>query len=416
MQVRSEGEQRSGRRAAGGAGVRAHNAALLLNLAWESKGISRAELARQTGLSRSTVSDIVSELLQQGLIEESHVARSTGGRPPIVLRFRDERFRLIGVEMGASHISAVVTDVRGLPRVVFHCEHDVQNDPDGAIRLTERTIERCIRSVSSEQHIVGIGVAVPCPIDPQLPDQLSRRILPKWQGVQLGKILRARFPQPIFIDNDANLGALAERWWGAGRLDPDFAFVKVATGVGAGIIIDGHIYRGSGGIAGEIGHTIVEAQGPRCRCGLSGCLEALIGADALLQQLQKLKNTHPDSALAKIEDPRLTDLVQCAKHGDTLAIKIIARAGHALGGAIANLLNIFNPATIILGGSLTRAGEDLLKPIRETVQKRALWHSIADTRILISTLGEEAIALGAATQVLAAALTQPTLFSTPESK
>lgn len=396
--------------------MRAYNASLLLNLVWESEGISRAELARQTGLSRSTVSDIVSEHRAKQLITESHVARSTGGRPPIVLCFNDERFRLIGVEMGSSHVSTLITDVRGQPRVVFHRDHDVQGDPEGTLRIIERDIERCLEVArGSGAQVVGIGIAVPCPINPARPEQLSPRILPRWEGTRLAERLRERFQVAVLIDNDANLGALAERWWGAGRQIPDFAYVKIATGVGAGIIIDGHIYRGSGGVAGEIGHTAVRADGPRCRCGLNGCLESLVGTPALLRQVVEQRSAHPDSPLATAQAPLLSDLVRAADGNDPLAVRIIQDAGASMGVALANLFNVTNPERVILGGSLTRAGETLLQPLRENIRQRALWDTIADGQVLISPLGEEAIALGAATQVLAAALAQPSLFPTLES-
>lgn len=394
--------------------VRAFNTALLLKLIWESKGVSRAELARISGLARSTVSDIVSGLLLRGLIEESHLARSTGGRPPIVLRFRDSRFRFIGVEMGASHLSALTADVHGKALTVFHSTHDVQDDPHGALRVLMRLVARCIHA-SEPAEVVGIGVAVPCPIDPAHPDRLSARILPRWADISLAERLQDRFPLPVFIDNDANLGALAERWWGAGRGVGDFAYVKVATGVGAGLIVDGEIYRGSGGIAGEIGHTAIEASGPPCRCGLNGCLEAMIGTQSLLRQLHQQLPQHPTSSLAAIATPQLSDLIQAAREGDALACRLIHNAGNALGVAFANLLNIFNPSCIILGGSLSRVGDVFLSPIKKTILRRALWDSTTNAEVLISPLGEEAIAIGAATQVLSAALARPSLFPPMES-
>lgn len=414
--ARSSSRQRGQKRAADAAAMRAHNASLLLNLVWESEGISRADLARQTGLSRSTVSAIVSEHCGSGLITESHVARSTGGRPPIVLCFNDERFRLVGVEMGSSHVSTVVADVRGQPRVVFHRDHDVQGDPEGTLRIIERDIARCVAAARGiGAQVVGVGVAVPCPIHPERPDHLSPRILPRWEGVRLAEHLRQSTGLAVFVDNDANLGALAERWWGAGRETSDFAYVKIATGVGAGLIIDGQIYRGSGGVAGEIGHTAVRAGGPPCRCGLQGCLESLVGTPALLRQVVEQRTAHPDSPLASPTTPLLADLVRAANGGDPFAVEIIQEAGAAMGVALANLFNVTNPERVILGGSLTRAGEILLQPLRKNIRQRALWDAIADRQVQVSPLGEEAIALGAATQVLAAALAEPTLFPSQES-
>ena len=391
--------------------MRAHNTGVLLRQIWSvgDQGVSRAGLSRQCGLSRSTVSGIVTDLLGSSLVHESHQARSTGGRPPIVLRFADQQSWIIGVELGASHISTVLCDLRGRPRLELHTDHDVQGDPEGSLRLLEKSIARCIAHPEvDKQQVIGIGIGVPCPIDPAHPDQLSARILPKWGDVRLGERLHKRFGLPTFIDNDANFGALAERWWGAGRGHDNFAYIKVATGVGSGLIIDGRIFRGSGGIAGEIGHTAIDARGPRCRCGLTGCLEAMIGTESLLRRFETLQ---PGALIHSLDD-----IIDLADRDDPVAVQIISETGGYLGIAVANLLNIFNPACVVLGGSLTRVGERLLRPLRETIQGRALWHSIAGAEVLLSTLGDEAIAVGAATQVLAAALTDPTLFPTNQPR
>lgn len=387
--------------------MRAHNTGVLLRHIWSmgEQGVSRADLSRQCGLSRSTVSGIISQLLNAEIIHESHQARSTGGRPPIVLRFADQHSWLIGVELGASHVSAVLCDLRGRLRLELHADHDVQGDPSGSVRLVEKLIARCLDHPTVHgKQVIGIGIGVPCPVDPANPDQLSTRILPLWSDIRLTSQLHERFKLPIFIDNDANFGALAERWWGAGRGHDNFAYIKVATGVGSGLIIDSQIFRGSGGIAGEIGHTTIEARGPRCRCGLSGCLEAMIGTDSLLRRYHTLK---PEGSPAV---SGLDDIIDLADAADPTAVQIITETGEYLGIAIANLLNIFNPACVVLGGSLTRAGDRLLVPIRETIQERALWHSIAGAEVCLTTLGDEAVAVGAATQVLAFALGKPELF------
>ncbi|MFT5687097.1 MAG: putative NBD/HSP70 family sugar kinase [Myxococcota bacterium] len=393
--------------------MRAHNAGVLLRHIWSmgEEGVSRAGLSRQCELSRSTVSGIISQLLDAGLIHESHQARSTGGRPPIVLRFVDQHSWIVGVELGASHVSAVLCDLRGRLRLELHTDHDVQGDPDGSVRLMEKLIARCLaHPVVRGKRVIGIGVGVPCPIDPAHPDQLSTRILPRWGDIRLGAMLHSRFGLPTFIDNDANFGALAERWWGAGRGHDNFAYIKVATGVGAGLIIDSQIFRGSGGIAGEIGHTTIDTRGPRCRCGLSGCLEAMIGTASLLRRYHSLSPGSHSRVTG------LDDIIDLADAGDPVAEQIIGETGGYLGIAVANLLNIFNPACVVLGGSLTRVGDRLLRPLRETIQERALWHSIAGAEVCLTTLGDEAIAVGAATQVLAFALNDPTLFQTTQQR
>ena len=248
--------------------MRAHNTSMLLHCLCAEEPISRASLSRRLGLSRSTVSGIVGELLDAGLVEESHVAASRGGRPPIALKVCRDRLHLLGVELGASHVMVVRTNLQGELQETKGAAFPVQHDPEGALRLVERLLGE-VADGEQGSAIAGVGLAVPSPLDPARPGLLSERILPAWQGVQPAARLTEALGLPVYMDNDANLGALAEARWGAGAGVSDFAYIKVATGVGAGLIIGGEIYRGAAGIAGEIGHTAIDPDGPQCRCGLS---------------------------------------------------------------------------------------------------------------------------------------------------
>ena len=203
------------------------------------------------------------------------------------------------------------------------------------------------------------------------------------------------------MDNDANLGALAEHWWGVGQGIGEFAYLKLGTGVGAGLILDGEIYRGAFGIAGEIGHTAIDPNGPRCRCGLTGCLEAMVGAQSLVARAQK--------ALTK-DIPDLQSLLLDAMSGDNDARALVSEAGRYLGIAVANLVNLVNPGMVVLGGQLPSAGEILFSPLLSAMQERSLSTSWESAEVRPSALGREAVALGAATLVLQAALADPTLF------
>ena len=381
--------------------MREHNAALVVRALWENaEGLSRADLARRLGLSRSTVSAIVHGLLSSGLIVESHRARSTGGRRPIVLRFNDAHLNVLGVDMGSSHVTVARLDLRGRVLARTSTEHDVQHNPKTTLLLMEQLITDAI--AQSDVPILGMGIAVPCPVDADSRHHLSPRILPAWRGVQLGTWLHERFQLPIFMDNDANIGALAEAWWGAGQDVDHFAYIKVGTGVGAGYVISGQPYRGASGIAGEIGHTTVAAQGRSCRCGLRGCLEAEIGFQTVLAKAQEASGS--DVPLT------FTQIIERAHDGDDALNSVIAEAGAHLGVAIANLLNLLNPGRVILGGRLTAAGDRLLGPLRHTVRERALSTSIDRAEILFSDLGEDHIALGAATLVVQHALREPQRF------
>lgn len=384
----------------------------MLRLIWHARRISRADIARQAELSRSTVSDIVTSLLPGGLVAESGSGPSRGGRRPIVLEFQDQACGLLGIEMGATHVAAALTDLRGHVLAWKERSHRVRDDPAGTRAVMAELCDDCLRSAPfPRDRLVGIGVAVPSPVDPSHPDRLSEVVLPAWRGQSGLDELQERYGIPLFVDNDANLGALAEHWWGAGRGVRDFAYIKVATGVGSGHVIDGEIYRGSTGVAGEIGHLAIDPHGEPCICGLRGCLATLVGGSALEARARALLADYPDSALTG-DPPTINTIEDAALAGDPLALQVTQEAAEHLGIAVAGLLNLMNPSVVILGGGLARLGELLLEPLRDTVRKRTLVSSVAAADIRMSELGPRAIAIGAATLVLAAALDDPRLFPT----
>jgi predicted NBD/HSP70 family sugar kinase len=379
---------------------------------WQERRISRAEIARRSGLSRSTVSEIVSGLLATGLVAEIGEGQSSGGRRPIVLEFRDDASYILGVDIGAAHVAVALTDLRGKVLVWASEDHPVREDPAGTAELVERLCEICLKAASDPNRpLLGIGVAVPSPVDPRNPDQPSEVVLPNWKGFTWLGDLPRKYGVPSFVDNDANLGALAERWWGAGRGIEDFAYIKVATGVGAGHVIHGEIYRGATGVAGEIGHMAIDPQGLTCVCGLRGCLVTLIGTPALVRRAESLLEDFPDSVLQG-KSVTMEALEEAAMAHDPLGRKVVAEAAENLGIAVAGMLNLMNPAAVIIGGGLARVGDRLLDPLRETVLTHTLESSLAAAEIMASELGPRSVAIGAATLVLDAALEDPGLFPT----
>ena len=382
----------------------------VLDLVWQRREVSRAEMARHTGRSRSTISDVVGRLLDTGLVEEVGSGESRGGRRPILIGFRDDAGVILGVDLGATHVSVILTDLRGSVLAWHDRPYPVRTDPGGAGKLVVELCRDCMTEWNGNGRLLmGIGVAVPSPVDPESPDRVLERIHPAWRGRAILDRLDAAFGAPVFVDNDANLGAVAERWWGKALGVDDFLYLKVATGVGAGLMIGGEIYRGSTGVAGEIGHIVVDPRGPECVCGSHGCLATLVGTQALVERTSNLLQTSPPSALAGkelnikvIEDAALAD--------DPVALRVVHEAAHHLGIALAGVLNLLNPGSVVVGGSLARAGDRLLVPLREAVFRRTLVASAAAADIGISELGPQATALGAATHVLVAALANPRLF------
>ena len=382
----------------------------VLRLIWEERRISRAEIARRAGLSRSTVSEVVNEILPMGLIAEVGEGPSRGGRRPIVIEFQDDACGILGVEMSATHVAVALTDLHGKVLAWVTRDHPVRSDPLGTRRVITELCRHCIEApAAGGRPLVGIGVAVPSPVDPSHPDRLSTVVLPAWEE-RLGlDELSEQYGVPLLVDNDANLGALAEHWWGLGKDTDNLAYIKVATGIGSGHVIGGEIYRGATGVAGEIGHIAIDPHGKRCICGLRGCLVTLVGGRALEARAAELAADFPQSALAG-KKFTVHDIENAALEGDPLALQVIREAAANLGTAVAGLLNLMNPAVVILGGDLARLGELVLAPLRERVQSRTLVSSVAAARILASKLGPQSVAVGAATLVLKTALGDSRLF------
>lgn len=385
------------------AAMRTNNTNLLLRLIWQEQQISRADLARRTGMSPSTVSAIVTQLIATELVRDTGAGVSRGGRRPVLLGFCDDAFSIVGVEIGATHVAVALSNLRGKVTAFRDARYAVRDDPAGTLAQVRELIDECLKAHRvSRRRVVGIGVAVPSPVRSDEPGRMSELLMPGWNGVDVHAALADAYGLPVFIDNDANLGALAEQWWGAGTRGDDLTYIKLGTGVGSGHIIRGLLYRGAGGTAGEIGHLAIDPSGPDCVCGLRGCLVTLIGAAALRERARR----HWELEQA----PTIADIVTRARRGDTRARQIVDEVGDHLGTAVAGMLNLLNPGVVVLGGEITSLGELLLEPLRASIRARALSTSVAETRILTSELGVRAIAIGAATLVLEAALAQPNLF------
>lgn len=367
-------------------------------------------MAGALGLARSTVSEIAGSLLERGLIQEGAQGPSRGGRRPVLLEFRDNAASILGVELGASHVAVVQTDLRGRVLAWRNRDHPVRSDPEGTVALMVELMESCLAERGSDRGVLmGVGVGVPSPVDPSQPDRLPEVVLPAWRGHSGMERVREHFGVPVVVDNDANLGALAEHWWGAGRGIEDFTYIKVGTGIGAGYVIRGEIYPGATSVAGEIGHLSMDPEGKPCTCGNRGCLATIVGAPALVERAEELLPDHPDSAL-RGGRVTLSRLLDAALAEDPVALRVVDEAADRLGAAVAGIVNILNPAAIVVGGGIARLGPRLVSPMTQAMASRTLVRSAAATEIRTSQLGEWAVALGAATAVLAAALADPSLF------
>lgn len=393
-----------------GAGALPPHAGSLVAMIWASGGISRAELSRRTALARSTISITVSSLLAKGLVSELGAGPSRGGRRPILLRFEDDAFGVVGVDVGRTHVAVALTNLRGRVVAWERRAHPVHTDPAGTRATVSELIDACLsRWQWPRERLVAIGVGMPSPVAHDAYESLSRVVLPAWKGRGGFEELEERFGVPVLLDNDANLGALAEHWWGAGRGIDDLVYVEVSAGVGSGHVVGGKVYRGANGVAGELGHLPVDPGGAPCECGLRGCLTHVVSEPDVLARASALRAEHPDAPLARRE-LTMAALEEAAAAGDRLALRVVEDTVGYLATGIAAMLNVLNPAMVIVGGALARFGDLLIVPLRRAVQDRTRVSSARPVQLVASALGERAVALGAATYALETALADVGLF------
>ena len=370
--------------------------ARVLGVLAEAGAVSRADLARRASLAPSTVSAVVSELQAAGLVVEPAVAahppvRTSMGRPPVLIALHRRAGVAAGIDFGKRHVRLAISDLSHSLLAERRRTLDADVPAAEAIALAVELFEDALTEAKVQpSELVGVGMGLPGPV--HRPSGLlgDSTILPGWVGVQAEDAVSDALGLPVRLENDANLGALGEFMWGAGRGADHMAYVKASTGVGAGFIVAGQPYVGAGGTAGEIGHTVIDPGGPICRCGNRGCLETLAGANAVLGSLRDI---HGD-------DFSLTDAVACAVGGDAGCRRAIADAGRAIGTAVATLCNLFNPRRIVVGGDLGAAGELLLEPLRQSLRRGSIRSAVEDVEVVGGALGERAEVLGAVALVL----------------
>ena len=401
------------------------NRNLVLNVL-RTGAASRADVVRTTGLSPTTVSAIVSELVESGLINEVGEGKSSGGRPPLLLRIDDERNYIVGLKVTRFDISIAVTDLRA---EVLHSElveldglgaAELGGHPFGSPRATEvdpalvldqlflATADAVRKAGVGLDQVVGIGIGLAglveagtgiCRYSPAF----------GWRNVAVAGPLAQRLGRPVLVDNDVNTLTVAEQWFGRGHGVDDFVVVTVGVGVGAGLVIDGKLCRGARGAAGEIGHLPVGGSTVRCRCGQRGCLEALSSDNAVLRYIDEALQRGETSSVPRADTSSLTmnEVREAAESGDPVAARALEKAGHALGVGIASLVNLLNPRLVILSGEGTLAGPLRSDAALAAMQERTFADLDRDVEFVVDSADDVSWARGAACIVLGE------LFSAP---
>ncbi|AKG46027.1 ROK family transcriptional regulator [Streptomyces xiamenensis] len=347
--------------------------------------LTQADIARTTGLSAATVSNIVRELKDGGHVEVRSTT-SAGGRRARSVSLAADAGIVVGIDFGHSHLRVAVGNLSHQVLAEEAEPFDVDASAAEGFDRAEKLVARLLGTAGVDRaKILGMGLGVPGPIDVATGILGSTAILPGWRGTNPREELAARTGVPVHVDNDANLGALGELVWGSGRGCDDLAYIKVASGVGAGLVMDGRIYRGPGGTAGEIGHITLDESGPVCRCGNRGCLETFTAARHVLPLLHASHG--PDLTMRRV--------VQLAREGDPGCRRVVADIGRHIGSGVAHLCNLLNPSRVVLGGDLAEAGEVALTPIRDSVSRYSIPSAARNLTLVPGALGGRAEVLGA---------------------
>ena len=369
--------------------ARERNALRVLEYLFREGPARRVDVIRATGLSRATVSKLIGELQTQELVAEQRAALAVAGRsgrPPTLLTLNPQIGAFGGVDFGHNSIRVAIADIAGTLLAEDRLDLDVDNAAELAIAAAVERLPALLSQAGlPRQRLLGVGAAISAPVRRDGASLVAAGILPGWSAVSPQRELRRRLGVPVHVGNDANLGALAEVRTGAAQGASDVVYVMLSSGVGGGLVLNGSLFTGHGGLTGELGHVQVDPDGALCRCGNRGCLETVAGAQALLARARP--------ALGKTGG--LAEAVQLAHAGDELCRRVFREAGVAAGRVAGGICNVVNPELVIVGGDLIVAGELLVDAVREGLEQTSIPAVRADVAVVAATLGDRAELLGA---------------------
>lgn len=373
--------------------LREANRARIVDAIKKHGGLTQVELAGATGLSAATVSNIVKELSTSGVLHTAQSIRS--GRRAQHVTLAHALGLVVGVHFSTRHLRVALADVAHTVVAENHMplarDHRADNELDKVSLLLNDMLESVD---ASRDDLLAVGLAVPAPIDRTSGTIARSGIMRGWDGVVIAESLERRIKRPVYLDNAANLGALGESRFGAGRGKRNFITLDIGDGIGAGLILNGQPYYGFLGITGELGHTPVAEHGVICRCGNRGCLETVASTSVMLESLGRGTGGGLSTA----------DILRRGLAQDPAVLRVVSDAGTAIGQAIGNIANVINPELVLIGGPLVGLGDALLDPIRRGIQHNALPIIAGTTTVRVSSLGDRAESLGAAAIVIKGAL------------
>jgi len=381
--------------------TRAINQGLVLRTVYDNGPISRADVARRTGLTRTTVSDVVMDFIADGLVEEIGRGPSSGGKAPILVQVIADARLVIGLDLGEGAFVGALVDLRGEIRQRIEVPIEGR-DGAAALATLDRLVDRLV-ALAPPGSLLGIGVGTPGLIDTGT-GSIRWAVNLDWADLPLGEHLRERTGLPAYVANDSRAAAMGEHLFDPARRGPNLVAVKIGQGIGAGIVLGGELFQGDGFGAGEIGHTSVVDDGAACRCGRFGCLETVASSGAITAAALEAARAHPDSELgrrlAAARTLTVEDVAEAAAAGDEPARRVAVAAGRWLGRALAGVISTLDVHEVVLVGAATQLGEPWLDAVRDEAARRALGLLTRDVRIDIGGRAEDVVLLGASALLL----------------
>lgn len=397
--------------------VREINLSIILNTLREAVSLSRAQLAVQTGLNKTTVSSLVRELKERRFVREIGYGQSGGGRPAMMLELDPQAGCMVGVEIGVDFILVILTDFTARPLWRRQEEISPHERPDA---ILERAIGATRSAISHYQTQLspgradlplGIGVGIPGLVDVSSGVVVFAPNL-RWRDVPVREAFAAAFDVPIFVDNDANASAMGEHYFGVAQRVDDFVYLAAGAGLGGGVVLDGQLHRGIDGYAGEVGHMTILPDGQLCNCGNRGCWETLVSPLAVIRRVRQAIESGRPSLVTQLTGGDLSRIsvpliAQAAKDGDEVARQALEETAEYLGIGIANLINAFDPEMVVIGGVLSSASEALLPAVEATIRRRATVRQRDLPPVKASAHGFDACVMGCVALVLHDIIAEP---------
>jgi glucokinase-like ROK family protein len=381
--------------------VKKVNRITVLSIIKEHEPISRQELSKITGLTPPAITGIVRELLEFGFVIEEGIGESSGGRRPVKLRFNQEAGFVVGIEVMMRETKVAIADLKNDPTQFKSFSLDMNIPQDGIKKLVEELKTLINSEGMSEKNFVGIGIAFPALISTREGIvKKSVNLGSLWDNFPLKEVMEEELKIPVFVENNSNVSALAERWFGGGTESRDLVYINLGEGISAGIIMNDRIVHGFQGHAGEIGHIVIRNDGPLCNCGNRGCLESICGIPALVRKANaELGLLITDDPLKELWEQQkkvnIDDILNCSQLEGTYAWQMVRQLGRDVGIGVANVINLYNPEVIFIGGKLSAAKDILLEPMCETIKTHSFPEIAKGTRVEISALGKNSGTIGA---------------------